>query len=171
MDLQELIDKLEEEDQVHHIIRIHLVQEVQELAIQEELEEVLGIAPELVGDIDEVLEDRDLPFLEDIQFGEFEPLVVLDGLGTGDLRPVEQCHIVVFIALSIHLWTRLWRACYKGFASEHTIILITEIRRSFQYRWLNLVFGSQKQCGIRIGSSRSRVIRVWMSYRRFPLPR
>ena len=49
--------------------------------LEQELEDVLGVAPQLVGDIDEVPEDGDLTLLEDVQLGDLEPLVVLDGLG------------------------------------------------------------------------------------------
>ena len=65
--------------------------------LEQELEDVLGVAPQLVGDIDEVPEDGDLTLLEDVQLGDLEPLVVLDGLGACYLRPVEQCHVIVFI--------------------------------------------------------------------------
>ena len=63
--------------------------------LQQVLEEVLGIPPDLVGDVDEVPEDGDLSFLDDVQLGQLEPLVGLDGLGELLFSPVEHCQVIV----------------------------------------------------------------------------
>ena len=58
---------------------------------------MFGFAPDLADNVHEVPEDGDFTLLDDVQVGEFEPLVGFDGVGQLLFGPVEHGQVIVFL--------------------------------------------------------------------------
>lgn len=75
--------------------------------LEQEVHEVLRVAPDLVDDVLEVPENGRLPLLDYVQLGELEPLVLLDGIGELPLGPVKHRRVIVLVHLDDLPWRGL----------------------------------------------------------------